>query len=120
MFEFWRLLLALVASSSSPLVLLDLSTEGYLLTEEAEVGVMAEEAQHDEVGVEAVQAVARVGVVARLRLHRADVLLDLVFALSGHLPVSYAFTPTAALTSCPLRMTWTPRHSASSEMRLRT
>ncbi|KAI3480716.1 hypothetical protein L1887_57195 [Cichorium endivia] len=55
-----------------------------LFTEEAEVGVVAEEAEHDEVGVEAVEAVADVGVVAGLCLAETDVLHDLVLALTGH------------------------------------
>lgn len=47
--------------------------------------VVTEETEHDEVGVEAVQAVANVRVVARLRLLEADALHNLVLALSWDL-----------------------------------
>jgi hypothetical protein len=45
--------------------LLLLAAKGDLLAEEAEVWVVAEQAQHDEVGIEAVEAVAGVGVAKR-------------------------------------------------------
>ena len=47
--------------------------------------VVAEQAEHDEVGVEAVHAVPHVGVVPRLSLVEANVLHDLVFSLTRNL-----------------------------------
>jgi hypothetical protein len=49
------------------------------------VRVVAEQAEHDEVGVEAVHAVPHVGVVPRLSLVEANVLHDLVFSLARNL-----------------------------------
>jgi len=61
------------------------------------VRVVAEETEHDEVGVEAVHAVPHVGAVARLRLVEADVLHDLVLALAGDLRVRTNVGMSAAL-----------------------
>lgn len=47
--------------------------------------VVAEQAEHDQVGVEAVHAVPHIRVVTRLRLVQADVLHNLVFAFSRNL-----------------------------------
>ena len=54
-----------------------LAAKGHLLAKEAEVWVVAKETQHDEVGVEAVEAVTGVGVAAAFaRQHSASELVD--------------------------------------------
>ncbi|KAA8618038.1 5-3 exoribonuclease 1 [Pyrenophora tritici-repentis] len=64
---------------------LALAAKCHLFSQQTEVGVMAEQTQHDQVGIKAVQAVATVRVVPRLRLRLTDVLHYLVLALSGDL-----------------------------------
>ena len=61
-----------------------LRPEQHLLTQQGKVWVMAQQAEHDQVRVQAVETVARVGVVPRLRTHGADELHDLVLALTRH------------------------------------
>ncbi|PWY79671.1 hypothetical protein BO70DRAFT_52842 [Aspergillus heteromorphus CBS 117.55] len=63
----------------------DLTAKSDLLTEEAEVGVVAQQTQHDQVSVEAVQAVADIGIVAGLCFRMPDVLHDLVLTLTRDL-----------------------------------
>ena len=62
-----------------------LRSKGNLLAEETEMRVVAEKSEHDEVGVEAVQAVADVGVVVWLGLLETDALHDLVLPFSRNL-----------------------------------
>jgi hypothetical protein len=62
---------------------LALAAKRHLLTQQAEVGVVAKQTQHDQVGIETVQAVATVRVVPRLCLGLTDVLHDFVLSLSG-------------------------------------
>jgi hypothetical protein len=65
-------------------------TEFDFLSEEAEVGVVGEETEHDEVGIEAVETVSYVGVIARLSPLPPNVVHNLVFALARHLvPAQY-------------------------------
>jgi hypothetical protein len=47
------------------------------------MGIMRQKSQHDQIGVQAVQTVANVGVVVRLTLGLTDVLHDLVLTLTG-------------------------------------
>lgn len=49
------------------------------------MGIMAEQAQHHQIRIEAIQAMPGVGIVPRLGLGQADVLHDLVLALPGRL-----------------------------------
>eukprot|EP00047_Mylnosiga_fluctuans_P011955 m.23935 g.23935 ORF g.23935 m.23935 type:complete len:497 (-) comp3950_c0_seq2:77-1567(-) len=62
-----------------------LAAEGDLLAQQAEVRLVRRQAQHNQVGIEAVEAVAREGVVVGPLLLRADEVHDLVLALAGHL-----------------------------------
>ncbi len=57
-------------------------TELDLLTQEAEVGVVTEQTQHDEVGIKTVKTVTNIGVVVRLRFAETNVLHDLVLTLT--------------------------------------
>ena len=56
-----------------------------LFAQQRKVRVVRDEREHDEVGVEAVEAVPQVRVVVRLHLHAPNVVHDLVLALAGHL-----------------------------------
>lgn len=56
-----------------------------LLPKQAKVGIMAEEAKHDKIGIEAIEAVADVRVIVGLCAGEADVLHDLVLALARDL-----------------------------------
>lgn len=69
---------------NSPSRLLGLASKCDLLTEETEMGIVAEKSQHDKVGVKAIETVTRVGVVVGLSFARANEFLDLVLALSGN------------------------------------
>ena len=60
----------------------NLLSEAHFLPQEGEAGVVGGEAQHHEIGVEAVKAVARVGIVARLTPFPTDKVHDLVLALA--------------------------------------
>lgn len=55
-----------------------------VLTEDAEVGLVGREREHDKVGVETVDDVLRVGVVRGVAALAADEVHDLVLALSGN------------------------------------
>ena len=46
--------------------------------------VVADEPEHDEVSIQPIEAMSDVGIVARLRLCKPDVLHDLVLSFSGH------------------------------------
>jgi hypothetical protein len=74
-----------IAHANSPLDLALPWSKRNLLTKKTKVRIVAQEAEHDQVGVEAVQAVANVGVVSRLRLLEPNVLHDLVLAFSWDL-----------------------------------
>lgn len=71
--------------ASSPLRLSLLRTKLDLLTEEAEVRVVTEQAEHDEVGVQSVEAVAYIRVITRLSLLEPNVLHDFVLSFSRDL-----------------------------------
>ena len=60
----------------------NLLSEAHFLPQEGEAGVVGGEAQHHEIGVEAVKAVARVGIVARLTSFPTNKVHDLVLALA--------------------------------------
>ena len=54
-----------------------------LVAQNAKVGLVGREAEADQIRIHAVDAVRRVGVVARLRAEAADVVHNLVLALAG-------------------------------------
>jgi hypothetical protein len=56
-----------------------------LLPQETEMWIVAQQTQHDQVGVEAVQTMAHVGIVIRLCACEAYVFHDLVLALTWYL-----------------------------------
>ena len=55
------------------------------LSQQAKVWLVCDQRQHDQIRVQAVQAVALVGGVARLALLPPDVLHDLVLTLTRHI-----------------------------------
>ena len=55
------------------------------LSEDDKARLMRGQAQHDEVGIEAIEAVARVGIPAGAAALLPDVRHDLVLALPGHI-----------------------------------
>ena len=72
-------------------VLLRLAAERDLLTEQTEMRVVANETEHDQVGIETVETVAGVGVVTGLSLGFTDEVHNLVLSFSRDLGVSYSY-----------------------------
>jgi hypothetical protein len=55
------------------------------LAQQTEVGIMTQQTQHDQVGVQAIQTMPYVGVVIMLSPRQANVFHDLVLAFSWYL-----------------------------------
>src|ERR1700722_4331214 len=71
-----------------------------LLAKQTKVRVMAEQAEHDEVRIKTVQAMADVRVVVWLSPREADIFHDFVLALAGHFVArkhDLHFTPVGVL-----------------------
>lgn len=60
------------------------AAEAHDFAQQAEVGLVGDQRQHDQVSVQAVHAVAQVGLVPRAALGQTHVLHDLVLSLTGH------------------------------------
>ena len=56
-----------------------------LFTEQGKVRLVGGEAQHDQICIQAIQAMPGVGIITRLALRVSDVLHDFVFALTWRL-----------------------------------
>lgn len=64
--------------------LLLVPAERDFFSQETKVRVVAEQTQHDKIGIEPIETMSGVGVVIRLSLVQSDELLDLVFSFSGY------------------------------------
>jgi hypothetical protein len=71
-------------NASSPSALLLVPAESDFFSQETEVGVVAEQTQHDEIGIEPIETMPGVRIIIRLRLVQPDEFLNLVLSLSGN------------------------------------